>query len=44
MKKKTLSVIICIFALLLGMAGGAFGFTYVTIPDTETLIASSDVY
>lgn len=26
------------------MAGGAFGFTYVTIPDTETLIASSDVY
>lgn len=44
MKKKTLSVIICIFALLLGMAGGAFGFTYVTIPDTETLNASSDVY
>ena len=44
MKKSTLSVIICIFALLLGMVGGAFGFTYVTIPDTETLIASSDVY
>ncbi len=44
MKKKTLSVFLSIFALLIGLIGGAFGFTYVTIPDTETLNASEEVY
>lgn len=44
MKKKTFSVVLCIFALIIGLAGGAFGFTYVTIPETETLTASEEVY
>ena len=44
MKKKTLSVIISIFALLFGFVGGAFGFTYVNMPDTEILNASEEVY
>lgn len=44
MKKKALSVLLSIVALVLGLAGGAFGFTYVTIPDTEVLHASEEVY
>lgn len=44
MKKKTLGVILSIFALLFGFVGGAFGFTYATIPDTEILNASEEVY
>lgn len=44
MKKKTLSILLSIVALVLGLAGGAFGFTYVTIPDTEVLNASEEVY
>ncbi len=44
MKKKALSILLSIVALVLGLAGGAFGFTYVTIPDTEVLTASEEVY
>lgn len=44
MKKRSFNFLLCVFALLIGLVGGAFGFTYITIPDTELLNAGEEVY
>ena len=44
MKKKSLNILLCILTLVLGTLGGAFGFTYATIPDTDALIVGEETY
>ena len=46
-KKKTSkfgAFVLCALALVLGLLGGFSVFTYISLPKTEELVISSDVY
>jgi len=43
-KSKFLNILICILALVVGLAGGAVGVTYAPMPDTEELIVGEETY
>lgn len=44
MNKKFLSFIICLFSLIVGIAGGTFGVVYATLPETEELIVGEEPF
>lgn len=44
MKSKFLNFVIYLFAIILGFVGGAVGVVYITLPDTEELIESEEVF
>ncbi|MBR6778608.1 MAG: MBL fold metallo-hydrolase [Clostridia bacterium] len=43
-KNPFISFIVCLFALILGVGGGAVGITYATMPETEELVVGEEVY
>ncbi len=44
MKNKFFSFIFCLFALIVGFVGGAFGVVYLTMPETEDLHIGEEVF
>lgn len=44
MKNKFISFIFCLFSLIVGVVGGAFTITYVTMPETEDLTIGEEIY
>lgn len=43
-KKRKTNWILCLFALFIGAAGGFFGLTYFTLPLTDELALSEEIY
>ena len=41
---KFINFVICIIAGIVGFGGGAIGMTYMSLPETETLVVSEEVY
>ena len=44
MKNKTLVAILSVFIFCIGFLGGALGITYITLPTTDTLTVSDDIF